>query len=633
MPMPQESNPSAITEEKHDAIAYHPALPTIAEAKADYQQVTSDHVPYLVSIPLDKQPLQSGQAQEIKIVSWNVLQSDAYNGFAPVGNRGTYGETKEEENARHERIATSIAKFSQVYEPQFITLQEISATSTDTLYKMIKDKLGDHYDFVKCHDEIVDLNGCITLYNKKQFEVSKSPEFNQMKGFKYSALGGIKTNFSMIGNPEFKINIANIHADFNHHPVSHENNVKTFLNGDEDSAVSVVIGDFNCNIAPVVAKKKNITTSVAPEMFRNGMQGACAIDGCFYSLNHSGNKQAEIHHLDPKTGSCYTDDQLSPIETNTLNPAQKNEIESYRMIMCVDDTMRDAKICENDEFTLLTYQIFLQKQFNSSSMIVRFSRNLNNENGLSIELSKEVFDELEKTNNPNFQLDILDNSSGACCFYVVSAADRNIPELKKAIQKSINARALKDFNAKIDSLEAKSIDPGIISKFRALSETILCAPIYASGEPYATIIEHFTKEAENPSLSLKSVEDSAIQLDNKLFGKPPIKDLKVKVCICALLGALSGIVVEAAVVAAFTVSTGGFGAFVAVMLGAAKGFGLVDIGTAAAGTMIGGAASFFSTRSKQEEYNAAKRETIAKIDKNVVGAMVVVCPAFGKCAP
>jgi hypothetical protein len=435
----------------------------------------------------------------------------------------------------------------------------------------------------------------------------------------------------MIGNPEFKINIANIHADFNHHPVSHENNVKTFLNGDEDSSVSVVIGDFNCNIAPVVAKKKNITTSVVPEMFRNGAQGACAIDGCFYSLNYSGNKQAEIHHLDPKTGNCYTDDQLSPIETNTLSPAQKNEIESYRMIMCVDDTMRDAKICENDEFTLLTYQTFLQKQFNNFSMIVRFSRNLNNENGLSIELSKEVFDELEKTNNPNFQFDMLDNSSGGFPFYIVSAADKNIPELKKAIQKSINARALKDFNTKIDSLEAKSIDPDIISKFRALSAAILCASIYASSEPYSTVIEHFTKEAENPSLSLKSIEDSAIQLDNKLFGKPPMKDIRVKVCICALFGALAGIVVEAAIVAAFTVSTGGFVAFVAVMLGAVKGFSLVDIGTAVAGTVIGGSASFFSTRSKQEEYNASKRETIGKIDENIVNAMLVIYPAFGKC--
>ncbi len=378
---------------------YHPGLPSIEQAKNDYSQVFSDHIPLLVSV------------DSLKIVSWNVLESDAANGFATLG-RGAYGETREQTESRYDRIAEALANFVEKHQPQFICLQEICASEkNDSLFIKIKLKLQ-HYNVTKLDSgELVDAQGCITFYDSREFQPALGESQKNFKQFNHKVLGGNATEYVKNENEKVRVKILNVHSDFKSIPFSHEERIKSYL-GQANGSLAIVVGDFNCTVSSLDATPRNITTSATVSTFRGGqLQGACAIDGCFYSLpNTSTCFQAKTLPLNPNTGIPYEASDLLPLDFEGLPELQKDEIKRYEMTIFLDEASRATKYIE-DKYTVEEYQSYLQEVMANDSLLVRPAVNLNNENGIGVELTKEYYEYFLDKNNPIFKMRIFEDGT------------------------------------------------------------------------------------------------------------------------------------------------------------------------------------------------------------------------------
>jgi len=195
------------------------------------------------------------------------------------------------------------------------------------------------------------------------------------------------------------IDVLNIHARFANHPRQHEIRIKNFLKQSNNHAI--IVGDFNCCLAPLDTQPSNIITSIACSTMREGkFQGAHAIDGAFYSETRNGVKayrQAWIEHLNPRTGKVYTPHQLKPIQHSEVT--QKNEVETFYMTIAVDEEYKNQKmICKH--FTLEQYENILKNQFQKPEITVHPARNLNNDHCIILHMGtyRELWDNLHKNN-------------------------------------------------------------------------------------------------------------------------------------------------------------------------------------------------------------------------------------------
>ncbi len=411
--------------------AYHPSLPSLANAQGNgYENVRSDHVPILTSIPMPS-------GAPLKIVSWNVLEGDAFNGMSPLG-RSEYGETEAQRNARYDRIATGIANFVRENNPAFITLQEIQATNDPILFAKICAALGPDYSTVMYNKQPVDNFGCVTFYNNKQCKPTGVDKAKSAKAFNHAELGGSITEFKVLGI-NHKVSIANVHASFDADPTHHESEVTKFLSGTDEKSTRIVIGDFNCNIAPIDTTPQNITTSATPNRFRQSLlQGACAIDGCFYASRADKKQvtvchQATLTHLNPVTGRQYSKEEMRPLDVATLPPLQQKEMLEFRMVMCVDASYNQEKLVNGQ--TIVAYEKKLQAY--NPNILVRRAKTLNNDSGIGIVVDSAMYQRLIKLNNPHFQFKTDNSQSRADTFYTVYTSDTHIHELTDALSKDI----------------------------------------------------------------------------------------------------------------------------------------------------------------------------------------------------
>lgn len=587
MPLPHDQSSEQLDEKKttgKQPKSYHPALPAIHEAKENYESVTSDHVAFLTHIPLPPE-LETKEMKEVALVSWNVLEGDSFNGFAPLG-KSEYGETEIQRNARYARIVESIDKFIALHRPQFITLQEISGNENyEGLYKLIQQKIGNQYGSVKFKDNVVDYGGCVTFYNLAQWE----PEISSTTtrgSLRNDGLGGNKVKFKSISNEKLIIKITNGHPEFNHHPESHENRISKALKLEKDETLSVVVGDFNCCIAPLADTPKNITTSVAPNIFRDGkLQGACSIDGCFYSFGEL-TKQAEIQHLNPTTGAVYNEAELAALDLDSLSEKQQTEITNYSMAISVDSSFNTDKIID-EKLTIFEYQQLLRETLGDSTALVRPAKNINNEEVLAIAVSRENHLARFLLDVFSFQSNFLDNSHASTQFHRFLFKKSDVCLLPLLLNKEVL-----DFATSISKIQNNEVK----QKFKNLLVTLV-EEKHASDNhaAYAVTITHFNKIADQfvktpQSLSAEELIKISNQLDAKLIDKP--MSVKLKMAICGVLGALIGGVIGFAV----TLGIGGFGGFVGALIGGAKGFAIgAGIG-GGAGVIVGGVAGGYNRR-------------------------------------
>lgn len=381
-------------------ISFHPALPSIESARANYDQVTSDHTPILVTIPWTKNEIES-EKEPIQIISWNVLQTDSYSGFGLPENKGQkFGETDEQKTDRHSRIATSLGQFITANPAvDFITLQEAPVNNDPSLFNVVMAHLGaDQWGCVLIGKDQVKSNTCdnITFYNKAKFKPSElQPQPYDQLSRKDSRtdirtqLVADLTNFDYLDSGR-SIAILNVHAPFNRNPEQHETNIKAFLQKETPIKKLVVVGDFNCTFAPLDLAPRNIITSACGPFFSpHDRQTAYAIDGAFYSDNINNNvhcEQAQVVCLNPTTGQPYENSELPPLTGGDLDAFETKEVNQLRPIMAIDRQYEDNKaiIVDNKELTVFEYQEQLRSAFNDRTLIVRPARNLNNGSGISI---------------------------------------------------------------------------------------------------------------------------------------------------------------------------------------------------------------------------------------------------------
>lgn len=288
---------------------YHPALPTIAdtEKQAQAPAFLSDHIPTYYNIPLE-----AGKNDNIRVLSWNVLEKDWANGFSKPRSQGIYGENEADRKLRHQAIANHLTHIlvKAGDNIDIIALQEIHVGSEGLgLLDEIMQRLPKNYKPVitRINDElkVVDFNGCITFYNEESIKPGESME----------AMGDLLYHQHLCGSIAYfnhletgkRINLLNLHARFSQNPGTHEKRIIKFLELKDKDDVTVVVGDFNCTIAPVHTERTNITTSVASTDFRYEKhipvderlsQGAHAIDGAFYATSKSFTcRQAETRHV------------------------------------------------------------------------------------------------------------------------------------------------------------------------------------------------------------------------------------------------------------------------------------------------------------------------------------------------
>lgn len=467
-------------------------LPSIESAKEKYSNVTSDHAPILLTIPYPEEG-----REPVKVVSWNVLETDSGNGFAS-NNQINYGETTEEMDARHQRIADSLGRFAKNHSPQFITLQEI-LNREPYLIEKIKKELGPDYECVMVDGKVVDSGGCITLYRVDQFVPLVTKEDGDC--FNKGLPGGNITKFKSLTDEDQEIRIANVHHRFTELTVQHEESIKKFLTGQDQikpvpdlskKTLSIMAGDFNGSIVRLDGKQCNQTTSVSPSKFRVDagdqeviaackaglqVQGAWAIDGGFYSFRGKKDfwvgvacRQATSQLLNPFSGNPLSDDKLKPINRDKLLPLQRKEIHNLRLVISVDDSYTEDKIISNgkDSFTLFEYEERLREDFNlgegsEGPIYVRRAANLNNEKGIGIVINKELYDYFIKLKHPSFQLNVKGDDVTGRSFRVIYANDANVPKLMKemsvlqAKHQKINAMD-KEIIARIKPLDLDKLE-------------------------------------------------------------------------------------------------------------------------------------------------------------------------------
>lgn len=578
---------------------YHKALSSIEEAKKDYTKVTSDHVPFLTKIPLEL-PIgiqtEKGKERltEIIIVSWNVLQDDDASGFAASGR--SYSENATQRDDRHSLIANGQGQFNQNYHPQFFTFQEIDINKCGELYRKIKQQLGDsHYDCVYVKGNGVDIQSCVTIYNKILFNPVIGNKIENIDQLECHALGGNTIEFAPLGNDNLRIKITNVHAGVNALPLEHENNIEENLNIDDKKTLSIVIGDFNCTVAPLEPTPQNITTSLIPPTFmENQIQGGNAIDGAFYSYYSITErrvvyKQAKIQHLNPATGKAYTKEELKPIDVSTVPEAQKNEILRYRMVISVDESYKTNKVI-NNQYTIFKYEQCLKEKFNDNKILVRHARNLNNEEKIGVVLNNSLGKLLKSFNKPNIQIEGVDD--GGIPRAIVLVNKNSTQELMLLLEQL-------HFHSNILELEKKEDQRNIATSFRNLYNSIYANPSVNLKNPSISIVvQHFSNEAAahlaNPNREVKEIEKSVQQLGVKLYGKPPLPT-SVKTAIYTLIFTLIG------AVAGFLV-----GAIPGAVLGGVAGGG------------VGARLGFFNGEVNQEVYKVEKSKVNKCMGDNII---------------
>ncbi len=600
-----------------------PDLPTPSEAKDNHYLLYSDHIPIVTQVPITS----AEGSEKVSIFSWNVMEGDSFNGFSTFPQT-RYGETETQSQARFDRIAAAIATFTAAQSPTFIALSEIrgNAEGEDTpdLLNKIMKQLPRNYLVARHADgsTVLDDKGCVIIYNSLQVALVEQDNHSID-----TILQGCTATFRYTISGK-KIKLGSVHAEFSVNPVKHENAVREFLEAEDDDTCRVVIGDFNCTVAPLSAGRENITTSAAPTAFRYDhplaesdplLQGAYAIDGAFYSSAGSrACKQATIKYISPEDGTAHDTAGIS-FTHQISSVVQLEEFTTFRPQMTVDDSFSINKLPGQD-YTIFEYEKYLQTKFQDETILVRPSVTQDNNKGVSVILNRQFRTQLREFNNERFKFHGYNGT-----FYVTIAAE-NFAELTNAIDNLTSKNklendaeelqslaTLREFSTKVNQLRRDYLVPNEVkNEFSMLASTLTSEFTANNHETLQTVAQHFTTEIDEligmqaqsgatettPALNNQAyfnhVKQSAKALDRELYGKKPMSK-KLRFAIGGVIGTLAGLAVGAvagAVIgglagAAATFYLGGFGVIPGVVAGTAAGAGIgAGIGVGA-GVLIG----------------------------------------------
>jgi exonuclease III len=560
---------------------YHPVLPAAGEAAtdADYTDVTSDHVPVLAKFE------DFYHNHNRTVLSWNV---------------GVHNEIPEKRANRHQRIANSLAYFVENFEPDFITLQEVSIDTPNGIFDIIKPLLEKHgYQCLASgtNSDTLTKHANVTFHRKDKFSHITTKNIP-------SPFAAIDSTFTNIATNR-KIRIANANSRFNHMPFAHEENIENYLSQTDAETTSIVVGSFNCHIAPVGDKPSNITTSVTPISLQDSKcQGAAATDGCFYAtggykhlMTHH---QAEITHLDPSTGLALNDSETRAVDTAVLTPSQKQEVSRLRMQICVDKYFKD--LClekEHEEITIPNYR-------------VRLATNLNNSFGYSVILEKDWHEYIKAHfTNTNVEMngitftEIYDLYSSEACpvIFIEQDSYSDFRVMLNKLTARLPCKALFDQCQLMN--QDTHIDTEVKAAYQLLYKNLMDDSVNFANPAYAIIANHFTEEAKRtlvkPKRDFSEIQAAAAKLDANLLGKRP--NALVRTAACAVIGTLLGATVGFVVGAVATSWGGGFGALPAAILGASAGVTLLTTTKIAiAGAGLAAMYGLFSSRRRSLEY-------------------------------
>jgi len=407
---------------------FHPNLATVEEARQDYNQVRSDHDPIGAFVAIKKDSLAA-----VNVFSWNVMESDSANGYSQPGSPGaTYGETETQTQERYERIVRTIVNHIQSKGPDLICLQEISSLAPRSgpwLFSMlIKALEGTPYQPVMRDNQVVDDGGNITFYNNETLKVDEAVNFTKEDRQALNVLNGSISTFQH-KKTGVRIHVENAHANFSLMPTQHEQAIKAFMSK-HDQDCSIVVGDFNCTVAPYSEIPSNIVTSVATTNFRYEdpkthpldsrlPQGAFAIDGCFYSpAGTSTIQQSSVLCIDPESGDVRA--QPEPVNFDSDNfPLQLKEMNTFRMVVNVSDE-------DPLGLTDMTERLNANPDL-SGSISLRRCVNLNNEQGIAAFLPKEWYDRFHQHINWNdFTWEQAADSYGSLQNFITCPASRKL---------------------------------------------------------------------------------------------------------------------------------------------------------------------------------------------------------------
>lgn len=525
--------------------SYHQELPSTELANNEGRKnVRSDHVPILTITP-----------EGFKILSWNVMQSSkAGCGFAPEDNvDANWDEIEEIDKAvesteygksRHKKIIDSLLSFVKNEEiaPDFIALQEISF-DIPTLLKNIPNELAEYgYTCVKIGEEIANGWGYgqgIILYKHEKFELKIDNEQGTNQFTHKGLLSGVKATFKQLSNQNDdqseEFTLLSIHAAFRFMPNEHEVAIKKFAQEATKKGAAVIVGDFNCTIAPPNSELRNITTSVsAPRVHPHNIQGAYSIDGAIY-LTSIDFQQLEIFHLNSNTGNIYSAEQLAILTSE--NKLQDEEVNQLRMAISID-TKDSAKVRVNGK-TLLEYEQELSKAANDNSLLVRRAVNLNNGKGIGLSVSKDLFDSFA-INEQQFQfVKKLDFKTKQVLSYCVLAFDYQINEFVEIVGQAIERQ---QFLASEDGKLRLALAGKILNKMKIfltreeLSDNdknikdslwkLQHSLIHDDKETVSTLLEQtkryisYLKNSRSTALSSQKKEQEVIDFLNSLINPP-----------------------------------------------------------------------------------------------------------------
>lgn len=247
--------------------------------------------------------------------------------------------------------------------------------------------------------------------------------------------------------------------------------------------------------------------------------------------------------------------------------------------------------------------------------------NLNNEKEAGTLISRELFNYFRLLHHPDFQLECKNDQPP----YIIRT--NNALRLTQEMNYILAHKNLLTFANSIMGLTENpemGLDSEVFYAYTRLFKILRQeAPINAV---HAIVIEHFSSLAnkltsEEP-MNLDDIIKSTQDLDNKLYGRPPISR-NLRLIVGGVIGALGGLALGLLIGIAATWWAGGIGAIPLALVGASKGaaFGTgiaLTVGcSAAAGGFAASVFGFYGGKQSQTHHHA-KTKAIHESAPNII---------------
>lgn len=465
---------------------FHPLLPTPQQAHENSDQIYSDHLPILTVLPLYPQ-------NELHVVSWNVFDENQAYGFK-LPNVGDTIETLPDSKKRHDKIIQTLIRFfdhanNNAVHADVVVLQEVSNALIARL-----ESSGDQLPFRMVKSD----SGKLTLYSPEKLKLIGEPVDDLRSGM-------LTTRFSCDGQT---FSITNAHLGHQDLPVDTEDQViKVLKNKNNGDVNHLVLGDFNCRIAPTDRESRLIMTGVCPASFRrddNGReigQGIDWTDGAFCLSQRGSLVQLPCETIDPMTGAAFNMPKVQGL-LDGRNAAQQKELSEFRISMCCADEFKFNPVFSGEQ-TIYQYQDNLREITGDPQLLVRMGANALNEQAVCIcTANHEVINKIaEKLPGSHYQLKRFE--SGMTPTFMLSLPLANVAHLECAIlaaqgqewqlleaaMRTMESRKLLNFSPTDEERLAKTIIK-LLSKNKddSVVSVILCSIMMSGNEKLKSAI-------------------------------------------------------------------------------------------------------------------------------------------------